>query len=230
MKINILLLLMIATILLSLNFCDDRKYSNGNNFVFQGSYDSTNKTKVTKNIKETYIKNQKEKFENNSNIEKFEIFDIETEAIDTSEVLRSIKIIIDDQNFLLDNIIPDNNKSNSLKKVLKAHDDSLIIFYSNFHGYRLSYYYYFIFKNKDKKPEVYYHELWVDTNSNIVLKSMPYQLNILISEAHDQPVARHEQRKMFIKRWWSDTLPNDIDSNSIAKYYQEKDNLTSFSE
>ena len=219
MKIKAFLFL-INFILLWMISCDNQESPSNKEFVFQGKYDSSNKNDVIKNIKENYIKNKKDKFESNYGIEQFVAYDFKTEEIDTADVLTNIKLILGNQKFLLGNIIPDSIKGGQLEKALKAHDDSLIYFYTYFHGYRISYYYYLTYEDKNKSPHVYYHVLWVDTNSNVILESMPYALNIIFED--EQPFARHEQRKMFVKKYWSDSLPKDIDSSQITKYYQHK--------
>lgn len=209
-------------ILIWITSCNNQESSIKKEFAFQGGYDSINRNDVLESVKESYISNKKKLFETNDEIEEFVAYDFEISDVDTAAVLTKIKLILGSQKFSLNRILPDSLKGGYLEKALKAHDDSLIYFYTNFHGYKIAYYYYVVYRDEEILPRVYKHNLWVDTNSNIVLESIPYSLTILFVEG--QPMARDDQRKVFIKKWWPDSLPKDIDSIELEEYFQHKIN------
>lgn len=200
--------------------CNNSKDEKGNSF--QLKYRTENKVAVKDSIK-ALIEFEKEKNKKVDTINEYYINRLEINEIDSNYVNNQIKKIRSQAKFIRENNIPgvpDGRSKDDIMKALSSHDDSLVNFYENFHGYTVIYSSYIISLNGNSH---YTSILWVDTNINIKLESHPKSFPIVIDK--DSAFTPNFMSKVLVKKWWPDTMPRTIDTMFLESSTRKNANV-----
>lgn len=210
----------IVMLFLFLIACNNGQEEKGKNF--QVRYDPENKELVRDSM-EALIEYQKKMYEKTDSIEFYLIYWLKIKEIDTGFAKEQIKTTRSVTKYLKENDIPGIYNEKTKDAILKAfeiHDDSLVNFYNNFHGFEVKYNTYLRF-SESAKIKTYNScvKLWVDTNGNIIHETYTDVIPMVI--AGDSVYSPRYTSKMFVREWWPDTLTKHIDTVFWSKEIRE---------
>ena len=189
---------------------------------FQIKYNPENKAAVKDSMK-ALIESEKEMYEKTDSIEYYKIYWLKIKEIDTLYAKKQINKTRSVTKYLQSTDIPGvyNKKTkDAILKAMEAHDDSLVNFYNNFHGYEVEYNTYIDFSKSGKSKSYHFCvKLWVDTNANIIQETYTDVIPMVIVE--DSVYSPKYTSKIFVREWWPDTLPKHIDTVFLDKDFRE---------
>ena len=213
---NVLCLILLFLFLTACNYNQEEKEK-----TFQVKYSPENKAAVRDSMK-ALIESEKKMYKKTDSIGKHIIYDLKIKEIDTSYVKKRIKTIRSQAEYLRVNDIPgvpDGKNKDAILKALQSHDDSLVNFYKNFHGYRVKYNTYLSFIESVKSKNYHFREiLWVDTIANIIHESYADGIPMVIGDSVYSP---KYTSKNLVKKWWPDTLSTHIDTVFLDKEFRQ---------
>ena len=200
--------------------CNDEQEEKDKNF--QVKYDPDNKELVRDSM-EALIESEEKMYEKTDSIDFYLIYWLKIKEIDTGFARKQIKTTRSVTKYLKKNDIPGiyNEKTkDAILKAIEIHDDSLENFYNNFHGFEVKYNTYLGFSESVKiKSYNFYVKLWVDTNGNIIHETYADVIPMVI--AGDSVYSPRYTSKMFVRKWWPDTLTKRIDKIFWSKEVRE---------